>query len=378
VRTGNRRTVAPVRALPDHVVAMVRRPVPEGCSVEPGTTPVVAFGDPATAEVATLGINPSWAEFCEGGALLTDSKRRLADAVSVGVEDLARATDGQVRQIVGACSRYFDHRPYWRWFGVLEKVLEMGCGASYLDGTACHLDLVQWATQPVWKDLTPGVRAELLADGVPHLRAQLKSDNIRLVLLNGRQVLKQVAAVGLVDLQEVGTLAYSPTRQTRLYRGVEAGVQFLGWSANLQSGFGTNSHAFLAELGQWVKEQWHTGGPGGTTASLHHGTRLSGVDDLRERLRAWLLTTDEPTIGDVGTFGGKPWLHFDVRGREVVLNADTKRAAVREFLAHPAAVLQVVANRRGVVNKVVFRPDGEPTPGWYAYTLEPLPSPVLL
>src|SRR5688500_17074868 len=112
---------------------MVRRPVPIQCSVVPGTTPVVAFGDPGTAEVATLGINPSWAEFCADGALLGEGKRRLADAVSVGLEDLEDASDDQVRQIVEACAYYFDVRPYWRWFGVLEKVLGASCDAPYLD-----------------------------------------------------------------------------------------------------------------------------------------------------------------------------------------------------------------------------------------------------
>jgi hypothetical protein len=38
---------------------------------------VVAFGDPARVEVATLGINPSANEFLERGRLLTGAQRRL-------------------------------------------------------------------------------------------------------------------------------------------------------------------------------------------------------------------------------------------------------------------------------------------------------------
>ena len=41
---------------------MVGRPAPVP-EVVPGSTPVIAFGDPLTATVATLGINPSWREF---------------------------------------------------------------------------------------------------------------------------------------------------------------------------------------------------------------------------------------------------------------------------------------------------------------------------
>ena len=60
----------------------------------------------------------------------------------------------------------------------------------------------------------------------------------------------------------------------------------------------------------------------------------------------------------------------DHPGASFVLNADTKRAAVLDFLAVQDGALGfgVVANQRGTVNRVVFRPDGQPTPGWYAYT----------
>jgi hypothetical protein len=41
---------------------VVRRPAPVA-EVVAGSTPVIAFGDPGAATVATLGINPSWREF---------------------------------------------------------------------------------------------------------------------------------------------------------------------------------------------------------------------------------------------------------------------------------------------------------------------------
>jgi hypothetical protein len=49
---------------------MVGRPAPVP-EVVPGSTPVIAFGDPLTATVATLGINPSWRKFLtDDGSLL--------------------------------------------------------------------------------------------------------------------------------------------------------------------------------------------------------------------------------------------------------------------------------------------------------------------
>src|SRR2546426_3866429 len=38
------------------------------------------------------------------------------------------------------------------------------------------------------------------------------------------------------------------------------------------------------------------------------------------------------TIGDVRTFSGRAWLHVEVNGHEIALNADTNRAAVEVFV----------------------------------------------
>jgi hypothetical protein len=86
----------------------------------------------------------------------------------------------------------------------LDKVLRTGLGVSYYDGSACHLDLVQWATDPVWGKIpSSAAREALLEDGVPHLRAQLTRENVRLVLLNGRQVIDQVTSLGLAELIDI-------------------------------------------------------------------------------------------------------------------------------------------------------------------------------
>jgi len=59
----------------------------------------------------------------------------------------------------------------------------------------------------------------------------------------------------------------------------------------------------------------------------------------------------------------------------VVLNADTKRAAVERFVhasaSEPDGSWRVVANRRGRINKVLPDPKGSPLPGWYSYLTQP-------
>src|SRR6266511_6400613 len=177
---------ARLAGLSQYLLTMVRRLPPAGTPVVPGSTPVVAFGDPARAEVATLGINPSANEFLQHGRLLTGDQRRLATLESLGAQRLDRLTEAQVATVVADSATYFQRRPYRRWFDPLDELLRAGADARYYEGSACHLDLLQWATQPVWgKIADPRARRALLDDGVPHLRAQLARENVRLVLLNG-------------------------------------------------------------------------------------------------------------------------------------------------------------------------------------------------
>ena len=153
--------------LAPYLAAMVRRLPPTRAGVVPGSTPVVAFGDPARARVATLGINPSRREFTdEQGRMLTEAHRRLATLASLGASRLDRLDDAQVASVVAECGAYFRRQPYRRWFDPLDALIRAGTGASFYDETACHLDLVQWATDPVWGQM-PDQRARraLIEDG---------------------------------------------------------------------------------------------------------------------------------------------------------------------------------------------------------------------
>jgi len=376
--------------LPDRVVAMVRRLPPATAPVVPGSTPVVAFGDPATAEVATLGINPSRVEFVEDGSMLSGDRRRLSTLDSLGVASLTDLSDEQAATVVADCAGYFRRNPYRAWFDPLDAVVRAATGASYYEGTACHLDLVQWATDPVWSRITDGaVRQALLADGVPHLRAQLANEDVRLVLLNGRQVLTQAVDSGLVSLVEFDRIEVGTVRH-RLFAGESSGVRWVGWSTNLQSSWGVSA-AFRTELAARVKSlvtptlERNVPAAGHVDAGLDgaghlpRGMRLTGKRQLVATLARWLSQTSAPTIGDVGAYGGHAWVFVDLDGQQVVLNADTKRAAVDTFVRDstpdPTRPWSVIANSRGRVNKVLPNPAGDPLPGWYAYLTRPWPQP---
>src|SRR5436309_2113467 len=147
------------REWPDYLLERASRQPPPSGGVLRGSTPVVSFGHPLVPAVATLGINPSSGEFLDrAGSLLADGDRRLATLPSLGVTDYAELSSELAAQIVDDCASYFDRRPY-RWFTPLDRILRSALAVSYFDGTACHLDLVQWATDPLWGQLDEEARA---------------------------------------------------------------------------------------------------------------------------------------------------------------------------------------------------------------------------
>ena len=128
--------------MPDYIEARIRQRQPAGGAVVAGSTPVVAFGDVRKSKVATLGWNPSKWEFLDGaGNELEGGERRLETLKSIEVNDLVDAPVELVHRVFEGCCNYFHRRPYGRWFNKLERVLKQ-VDASYCEGSACHLDLV--------------------------------------------------------------------------------------------------------------------------------------------------------------------------------------------------------------------------------------------
>jgi hypothetical protein len=234
---------------PDYLISRAIAQPPQDCFVVRGSTPVVAFGDPVRSSVATLGINPSSKEFLNRkGVLLAGDKRRLATLHSLEVKDRSSLDAEDGIKVLNGCAEYFRKTPY-HWFNPLNQVLSEGIGASY-GSTACHLDLAQWATDPVWRDLDATVRMKLLDDGVDFLVNQLEREQYRLVLVNGRTVMKEVESTGITSWKSVGSALSDPT--TDLYVGDCGNQRFLGWSCNLQSQPGARRH--IGALTIFVKE----------------------------------------------------------------------------------------------------------------------------
>lgn len=239
--------------IPEYIERRIRRPIPEQSNVVAGSTPVVSFGDAHLARIATLGLNPSRVEFLDrNGNELVDPSRRLATHTSLGTSDLVNAPASVVGQVWNDCNAYFadDRNPYRKWFDQLELILK-ACGASYYNGSACHLDLVQWATDPTWgKLLTSTLRNRLLNADSPFLIEQLSNENIQVLLVNGMGVVRQLQQTFTATFNELEPIVGFGHRDTRLFMGtVLDRVRVIAWSTNLQSSFGvtTELRAEIAE-----------------------------------------------------------------------------------------------------------------------------------
>jgi hypothetical protein len=255
--------------LAPYIEERIRKQPPTDSFIVLGSTPVVAFGDVSAACVATLGLNPSSNEFLASGRLLRGDQRRLATYESLGIDNLTNAGTAIVERVLEECNQYFDRHPYTSWFNQLLPLLEL-CDASYYDATACHLDLVQWATDPVWSKIkTEGnhqngkaIKTQLMRDDAPFLKQQLRNENISFLLVNGGATwIEFKKAMGVKDLivdepKKGERIVVSDAKiATTFYTGRLLGrVIVIAWTANLQSSWSSQvTPCLLKELRQRVK-----------------------------------------------------------------------------------------------------------------------------
>ncbi len=285
---------------PGYMAERIRRPYPTGCSVLEGSTPVVSFGDVRTATVATLGLNPSDAEFLDKGQWLIGDRQRFETLQSLGLSRPEDADDDQVKAVLAASFDYFNRNPYWRWFSRLESVLNQALGVSYLDGSAVHLDLVQWATRPVWAKIPQvNARGELIEADREFLRQQLATENIDLVLMNGRTVMREVQRMGVI-LERHTSLGHGGRRDEMLI-GTASKTVFVGWNKVFPAGgISTGQRAQIINELSLIRAEQQRG--------LNHDDPIDGgrikqrntivIDLTKENPRGWWQDVTDIDEGD--------------------------------------------------------------------------------
>ncbi len=230
--------------------------------------PVPYFGRLDQATAATVGINPSSREFVDGeGCELQGAERRLPTLRSLGLRDWSEADSGHLQAILASCDGYFDQRPYDRWFRVLDGLLAP-LGATYYgrSPSACHVDLVPYATAEKWGVLSLEQRRRLLAAGRSAAGMFVRDSAIEVLVLNGQSVVREFETVSGARLRSEVVPGWSlPRSGPRHVPGVaywgsadrigevDLGrrVRVVGYNHNLQSSFGVTA-GVQRRIGDWV------------------------------------------------------------------------------------------------------------------------------
>ena len=228
---------------------------PPNAPIVEQSTPVVAFGDCTTARVATLGINPSYEEFQDSnGVLLKGNEKRLVDHESLGGDFNTGLSESQAEKVVAGCANYFSNRPFG-WFDEIERVVLKPNGMNYRSGEACHLDVIQWATNPTWSKIkNQNECASLLANDSEFLKFQVASQGYDFIFLNGNTVIKQVKSLNLMKLRHAGFTPFGHgMRKSRLWIGELGKTKFIGWNLNIQRHETTPANK--EALSEWITSQ---------------------------------------------------------------------------------------------------------------------------
>lgn len=105
-----------------------------------------------------------------------------------------------------------------------------------------------------------------------------------------------------------------------------------------------------------------------------------GIEEFNAYLTSWLGESFDKTLSE-GSHYKQNFLTVTIGGVECGLSGDTTREAVTKYLIASETsdpVFVVVANQKGVFNRVVLGHQEEPIPGFYLYTKEPQTGSVVL
>lgn len=237
--------------VPEFIVDRICRPTLSNYVV-PRSMPIPFFGNFTSSSVYTIGINPSHKEFLsDSGNLFETGEKRLHDFESLNIiegELPPKLEVDQISKIYKGCTQYFQKNPYY-WFNPLENFVNSALKSSYFEGTACHLDLVQWATNPIWNKILkqdPTDARYLLDSDFPFLLNQIRwvkenNSKLRAFVLSGRTVIESLGDIFALEFRDK-TKVNNKRRQYSLYVGDLDGTPVYGTSMNISDSHTSNSH----------------------------------------------------------------------------------------------------------------------------------------
>ena len=169
----------------------------------PWASPVPYCGDPSTAVVATVALNPGHGEFINRvNNEIRGDLRRFHTLRSLRIRSWLEVEAKHLERMDQLCRRYFKRNPYGLWSARIGSVLEHA-GYSYETGAACHLPLIPYAIPQSGSKVLPeaDVRPMMAAAG-PILGRIVRDAPIRLLVLNGDAVIARFERLAGVELAE--------------------------------------------------------------------------------------------------------------------------------------------------------------------------------
>lgn len=235
---------------------------PKNCTVVAKSTPIIAFGKFRTAEVATISLNPSYKEFD-----IVHGKLRFHTLESLGVKSYSDINEEHLDKIIDYCENYFERSIVYRdWFDRITQFINTSTGKDYYDGTACHLDLSQWATEDVWDKLDKSQQKALLGTGDLELLGEIiKNGKFHTLYLNGKTASKEIFKyLGIKPKRVVlrKTIQTGASRKNKVEGYIAITNNIAGFELNRKIKiFGWNTYVKYASeealnlISNWIKEE---------------------------------------------------------------------------------------------------------------------------
>ncbi len=155
---------------------------------------------------------------------------------------------------------------YKDWFNRISTFIKNSTGYDYYEGTACHLDLSQWATKDIWGKLNHDQQKDLVSTGDIELLGEIiKYGNFHSLFLNGKRTSMEI--FNFFGLQPKKVLLRQTTKKdginknkvegfvstTRSIAGVDIGreITLIGWNTYVKYA----GEDVLNLISEWIEKE---------------------------------------------------------------------------------------------------------------------------
>jgi hypothetical protein len=257
-----------MRTVLEHLISSLTSQSLKNLDVIPWSSPILSFGDLESARIATIGLNPSDREFIDAsGKELEGHNRRFHTLKSLGLKNWNAIEEEHFEAILLLYKEYFLRNPYDGWFKRLDHLISGTSNSYYFPShTACHLDLIPFATFSKWMDLDQKKRNTLLEVSIDSLGLLLQHSQIGFVVLNGKTVVDNFEKFADVTFERTympewnlprkgndGVRGYAYYGQIKYLGNTSLNrvITVLGYNHNIQSSFGVTREV-QSSIRNWI------------------------------------------------------------------------------------------------------------------------------